>query len=91
MTKGVNKNIICIKDTGSKYFEEAIFIVSPGVSVQATEGEMAEEAKKIVDRYIKKFSGQPRKKKGIGTAAIVSMLLALSSVIAVCFIALRML
>ncbi len=57
MLKGINKNIVVVKDTGSDYFDEAIFIVNPNVKV--AQSVLIDEAKKIVENSVEK----PIKKK----------------------------
>ena len=42
MIRGLNKQVIVVRDTGSDYFEEAIFIVDP--SVRVADADLAAEA-----------------------------------------------
>ena len=46
MIRGLNKQVIIVRDTGSDYFEEAIFIVNP--SVQAADADLAAEAHRLI-------------------------------------------
>ena len=46
MIRGLNKQVIVVRDTGSDYFEEAIFIVNP--SVQANDADLAAEAHRLI-------------------------------------------
>ncbi len=57
MLRGLNKNIVVVRDTGSDLFEEAIFIVKPQAT--ASTATLVEEAKKIVEAA----AGTPHKKK----------------------------
>ena len=47
MVKGVNKSVIEINQTGSKYFSKIILYVSPGFNEKSA-SKLAEEAEKIV-------------------------------------------
>lgn len=58
MLRGLNKNVVVVRDTGSDLFEEAIFIVKP--QAVASSATLVEEAKKIVEAAA---STPPRKKK----------------------------
>ena len=50
MVKGCQKKTIDIKDTGSRYYEEAYFVLRPGASeLSAAEGDMINEAVRIAD------------------------------------------
>ena len=65
MLRGINKQIVVVKDTGSPLFEEAIFIVRPSQETAAkSEAQMAEEAKNIVSDCIRRHygakAGRPR-------------------------------
>jgi len=90
MTRGINRQAVFIKDTGSPYFEEAIFIVSKNADLSdMSSKDMAEEARKIVNNYIKKYSAKSSVSKKltymiIGTAivlcsAVIALLLLLFS------------
>ena len=49
--RGYQKNIICLKNTGSQLFEEAYFVISPtGASVK--KDDMVVEANRIVEESI---------------------------------------
>ena len=47
MVKGVNKSVIEINQTGSKYFSKIILYVSPGFNEKSA-SKLADEAEKIV-------------------------------------------
>ncbi len=47
MVKGVNKSVIEINQTGSKYFSKIILYVSPGFN-ESSASKLADEAEKIV-------------------------------------------
>ncbi|MDP4153241.1 MAG: hypothetical protein Q8865_07390 [Bacillota bacterium] len=83
MTRGINRQAIHIKDIGSPYFEEAIFIVSKNADLSGmTSSDMAEEARKIVNSYIKRYAGRPSTKHRWLLA--IAVILILSAV--ACFI-----
>ena len=46
MIRGLNKQVIVVRDTGSDYFEEAIFIVDP--AVRAADADLAAEAHRLI-------------------------------------------
>jgi hypothetical protein len=50
MVKGVTKRIVEIKETGSSYFERAIFFVSMEGCRGANEYTLSQEARRIIDR-----------------------------------------
>ncbi len=50
MVKGATKRIVEIKETGSSYFERAIFFVSMEGCHGASEYTLSQEARKIIDR-----------------------------------------
>lgn len=50
MVKGVTRRIVEIRETGSTYFERAIFFVRME-SRAASENSLSEEARRIIDRY----------------------------------------
>ena len=56
MLRGINKQVVFINDTGSDLFEQAIFIVNPRRHREdVTEGQMAEEARRIVKNCIRSY------------------------------------
>lgn len=61
MVKGCQRRTIHIKDMQSRFFEEAYFILKPGVSDSSCSGEdMIEEAVKIASNSIVSLSGKKR-------------------------------
>lgn len=46
LLRGVSKQVVVVRDTGSDYFDEAIFIINPSHS--ASERDLATEAQRIV-------------------------------------------
>ena len=50
MVKGVTKRIVEIKETGSSYFERAIFFVNMEGRRGANEYTLSQEARRIIDR-----------------------------------------
>lgn len=81
MIRGVNKQIIEINDTGSKYFEKALLFVSSSYSSQST-NKLQNEAVKIVNSF-----GAPpiakRKKYRISRRALIALIILLSAALAV--------
>jgi hypothetical protein len=51
MVKGVTRRIVEIKETGSSYFERAIFFVSMEGRRGVSEYTLSQEARRIVDRF----------------------------------------
>lgn len=67
MVKGATKRIVEIKETGSQYFERAIFFVNMENHHRISENTLSQEARKIIDRYSSDkcsvgFSGKTQKK-----------------------------
>ncbi len=77
MIKGINKNIIVVKNTGSRYFEEAHFIVKNNVS-ERSDRDIVKEAGKIVGAIIE-GSGKVSKPKGGIAKKIIAFLLSFLS------------
>ena len=71
MVRGVNKQVVVIRDTGSDMFEQAILIVNPKSKKNAG-SDIASEAKLILERYINRYYSQqpdaiqPLRKKHTG-------------------------
>ena len=62
MVKGCQRKTIHIKDTGSKYYEEAYFILKPGASdAKGSEVDMIDEALRIAGESLS--SVMPKKRK----------------------------
>lgn len=56
MVRGVSKQVVVIKDTGSDMFEQAIFIVNPKVGARSlSDTDMAREARRIVSNCIRRY------------------------------------
>lgn len=51
MVKGVTKRVVEIKETGSSYFERAIFFVNMEACRGAGGSTLSQEARRIIDRY----------------------------------------
>ncbi len=77
MIKGINKNMIVVKNTGSKYFEEAHFIVKNSAS-DCAERDLLKEASRIVGTVLTE-SGKMPKPKGRVIKGIVGFLLSFIS------------
>ena len=61
MVKGVNKSVIEINQTGSKYFSKIILYVSPGFNENSA-SKLADEAEKIV-RELSSVSYRPLRER----------------------------
>ena len=75
MVKGCQKKTIHIKDTGSKFYEEAYFVLRPGVAENsASDGDMISEAIRIAGESI--ASAAPAKRRGkIGLKGVITFIL----------------
>lgn len=77
MIRGLNKQVIVVRDTGSDYFEEAIFIVDP--SVRAADADLAAEAHRLIAASSGKTPKKHRKRvKWLIPAALLGGALLLS-------------
>ncbi len=77
MIKGINKNMIVVKNTGSRYFEEAHFIIKNGAS-ECSERDLLKEASRIVGNVLTE-SGKVSKPKGKVIKGIITFLLSFIS------------
>ena len=77
MIKGINKNMIVVKNTGSKYFEEAHFIVKASIS-EPTERDLLKEATQIVGKLLSE-SGKVSKPKGTILKKLLTLILSFFS------------
>ena len=69
MVKGCLKKTIHIKDTGSRYYEEAYFVLRPGVSeFSAAQGDMISEAVRIADESMDSAMTAKRRRSALHTA-----------------------
>ena len=64
MLRGVNKNIVVVKGTGSDFFEEAIFIVKPQTATSPVA--LLDEARRIVESAMPVPKKDPVDKKQLG-------------------------
>ncbi len=65
MVRGCQKKTIHIRDTGSKYYEEAYFILRPGVNeVRAGDKDMIREAVRIAEESMDAAPGRLKRKSG---------------------------
>ena len=62
LLRGVSKQVVVVRDTGSDYFEEAFFIVSP--RSRASEEDLATEARHIVAAVEGRRRPQPHRRLG---------------------------
>lgn len=51
MVKGATKRVVEIKETGSQFFEKAIFFVNMESQRHTKESTLSQEARRIIDRY----------------------------------------
>ena len=71
MVKGCQRKTIHIKDTGSKYYEEAYFVLRPGVSETVRrDNDMISEAIRIAGESMN--CAYPAKKKNKAFSRVVS-------------------
>lgn len=85
MVKGSTRRIVEIKDTGSSYFERAIFFVRSDPSVRVSAETLDREAAKVIDRF--RAEAAPRRRGRKLTGAFRLMLSAAAGA-ALCLIAL---
>ena len=76
MIKGINKNMIVVKNTGSKYFEEAHFIIRNGTD--ARERDIIKEASRIVGTVLTE-NGKASKPSGRVLKTVITLLLSFAS------------
>ena len=77
MIKGINKNMIVVKNTGSRYFEEAHFIIKNGAT-DHSERDLVKEASRIVGTVLTE-SGKVSKPKGRVIKGLITFLLSFIS------------
>lgn len=64
MVKGCQRKTIHIKETGSRYFEEAYFILKAGIDESEDKcGEMIDEAMRIVGESLAVVSGKKKHRR----------------------------
>ena len=64
MVRGVCKNVVIVKDTGSELFEQAILILKPAaMSSRYSEANIHEQAKRILEEYDGKRRAPAKEKK----------------------------
>ncbi|MBQ7779012.1 MAG: hypothetical protein IJ404_00820 [Clostridia bacterium] len=73
MIKGINKNMIVVKNTGSRYFEEAHFIIKNCAS-DRSERDLVKEASKIVGTVLTENGKVSKPKRGIIKGLITVLL-----------------
>lgn len=71
MIKGIKKNMVVLKNTGSPVFEEAYFILKSGGNVALKDADMVTEAKRIIaantvepERAVRRASEKRKEKRG---------------------------
>ncbi len=78
MVKGVTRRIVEIKETGSSYFERAIFFINMDHSKNASEYTLSQEARRIIDNYssgLPAASADDKKKKRADKLSIFKLLI----------------
>ena len=73
MIKGINKNMIVVKNTGSRYFEEAHFIIKNSAS-EIHERDLVKEASKIVGNVLTESGKQSKPKRRVLKGIITFLL-----------------
>ncbi|HCC00079.1 MAG TPA: hypothetical protein DEP42_02480 [Ruminococcaceae bacterium] len=76
MTKGVERKIIDVRDTGNRFFERALFFVRADFPYALSEQTLAGEAARIIDEYChaqREGRGQRRKRRLILRYAICAV------------------
>lgn len=63
MIKGINKNMVVVKNTGSRYFEEAHFILRDGVCDKKEGNKFLDDAHRIVSSVLTEQGKQSKNKK----------------------------
>ena len=76
MIKGINKNMIVVKNTGSRYFEEAHFIIKNGTD--ARERDIVKEASRIVGTVLIE-SGKVSRPRGGVLKNVITLLISFIS------------
>lgn len=84
MIKGCQRRIILVKETNSKYFDSAYFVLRSDVPSSARDSDMLAEAHRMIDSYnAERSSSHTKKKLKAGTAVMITVLcLALAALIA---------
>ncbi len=87
MIKGINKNMVVVKNTGSRYFEEAHFIVKSGASVRS-ERDLLREADRLVGAALTREGkgSKPKKRLPVIISVILSFILGALSGIGLCLL-----
>ncbi len=65
MVRGCQKRTVHIKDTASRYYEEAFFILKPGALDPDSQSDMIEEAMRIAEESLSVSVPKKGKKKRI--------------------------
>ncbi|MBQ2697371.1 MAG: hypothetical protein IJF59_01745 [Clostridia bacterium] len=81
MLRGLSKQVIVVRNTGSDYFEEAIFIVNP--AARADQGDLAAEARRLVAEGAGRAAASKRRGRKWAAALAVILLLAAAGGLAV--------
>lgn len=80
MVKGVTKRVVEIKETGSGYFERAIFFINAECSRGTSEYTLSEEARRIINNLSNENGErQSRKKQSSKERALSLLKLAISA------------
>lgn len=73
LVKGMTRRIVEIRETGSSYFERAIFFVKMDMPQNTPENTLTKEATKIIDKFCTdlKLNKPSKKCRWIGIAKII--------------------
>lgn len=86
MVKGVTRRVVEIKETGSSYFERAIFFVRMDSCKNLSEYTLTQEAKHIIDNFSKgpsaSASGDKQKKRPAAMTVLKFIVSAVSGALA---------
>ena len=86
MIKGCKRNIIMVKETGSRYFDSAYFVLRSDLPPSCRDTDMLAEARRMIaacDDEKTAVQALPKKKMNKRTAAVLSVLLAVTVCLAV--------
>lgn len=87
MVKGCQKRTIYVKDTGSRFYEEAYFVLRPGVAEGCAEHDMIKEALRIAGESLSSCSEKIRRTTGKRTLASFAAGLAVGAAVSAIILA----
>ena len=71
MIKGCQRRIIMVKDTGSKYFDTAYFVMRSDLDAKVNETDMINEAGRMIEGCITDRGAALQKRSGYGIKPLV--------------------